>query len=657
MAFLTDFTIDYVNRRIKHTSGKTVYTANEMYSALQDLFDELDQMDDPVPMSAQTPTEYTLINGWFMDEESFKYIKGGAIKTSGWDAGLYNDGIRTLTFNAAGYVNIADTDIGKPVVGSTSGHSGTLLAYNNTTRQWWVRVDSTADTFQAGEEVTITGGTVTTGNSLATTQTGEVLYANIYSLGTLAEVAFTLNGAHSAGATSVTVTETVDSTVPQTGYIHLSADGGVTYKPYKYSSWTGSTFTLDATEHPTGLEEAYADGDMAAIYPNIYVVQNGTKLAGWWPTGHIDILVRVIDWDGTEIDGAQVTVFCRNWTDLYDHFPIDLSAGGRNAVPLATFDDLNNQSDLTTVEGWAHTAIGGTNASGVNITFGAVSKDINDGNGPQPYDVTVDCAGMPLSQVYEVLKWVTREGSTTTLNSVDGEQYISANAAYAPVKASPFGTYAGGTLFGARGVWLENLHPDDVQSYQLIDSNGVTRTPPNYQNVEILGLEVGDRVSVFRTTGDNYDIDTAMFTSHATNNTSGSATFEVNEVIPSDVPSEGYIRVVNADGTQERYHYSSWSGSVFTLDATDHPTGLSKNYDGTSTAYVPFIDTEAGGAAVGATWNGTDKKLYVTVIYTADRYLMARVRKKGILPFQIKGVFSSTGYRASAIRTPDTIVQ
>lgn len=68
MAIQDDFTIDYVNKRIYHSSGTTIYTVNALYSYLQNTFDEPEQMDDPIPMSAQTPTEYTLINGWFMNE-------------------------------------------------------------------------------------------------------------------------------------------------------------------------------------------------------------------------------------------------------------------------------------------------------------------------------------------------------------------------------------------------------------------------------------------------------------------------------------------------------------------------------------------------------------------------------------------------------------
>ena len=37
-----EFSIDYANRRIYHSSGATVYTVNALYSWLMDTFDELD---------------------------------------------------------------------------------------------------------------------------------------------------------------------------------------------------------------------------------------------------------------------------------------------------------------------------------------------------------------------------------------------------------------------------------------------------------------------------------------------------------------------------------------------------------------------------------------------------------------------------------------
>jgi hypothetical protein len=197
MAIQDDFTINYGTKRISHTSGSTVYSANALYSWLQDTFDELAQLDDDVPMSAATPTEYSWIDGWaFNSDSDYEYISGGAI----------------------------------------------------------------------------------------TDTTNDDLWANAYTLGTIV-----------AGA-------------------------------------------------------------------QIYVIQNGSEITPWWGTGHIDVLLKVKS-GGVEIDNGIVTFFIRDLGSTFDNFEIDLTAGGRNAVPLATANDANNQTAEGTIAGWTD----------VTITFGTIS--------------------------------------------------------------------------------------------------------------------------------------------------------------------------------------------------------------------------------------------------------------------------------------------
>ena len=76
----SDFTINTTTKKISHTSGSTVYTVNAFYSWLMDVFAQLDHMAYDVPMSAQTPTNYSLINSWTMNADSdFQFLMSGAI--------------------------------------------------------------------------------------------------------------------------------------------------------------------------------------------------------------------------------------------------------------------------------------------------------------------------------------------------------------------------------------------------------------------------------------------------------------------------------------------------------------------------------------------------------------------------------------------------
>ena len=243
------------------TTKSTVYTTRALYSFIQDTFDELGQMDDTVPMSAQTPTEFTLINGWFIDDTSVKFLKGGALQTSGYD-GV----IQIITFGST-YTNARNSDIGKTVQ-DDSVDTGALLHFNNTTKKWWVRWGTT---IASGSTMTITSGTGAGTTNTTGDYAGEDLYANVYTLGSIA-------------------------TNPN---------------------------------------------------PQTYIFQNSSSITPWWGRGDadaaIDVLVKVKE-SGTEIDGANITVYIRQFGDLYDHFTIDLSNGGRNAVPLSSATDLNNNT-------------------------------------------------------------------------------------------------------------------------------------------------------------------------------------------------------------------------------------------------------------------------------------------------------------------------
>jgi len=63
-----------------------------------------------------------------------------------------------VVFASGGYSNALNSDIGKAVVGGTSGNSGTLISFNNTDKIWYIKPDTSADTFSTAESITITSG-------------------------------------------------------------------------------------------------------------------------------------------------------------------------------------------------------------------------------------------------------------------------------------------------------------------------------------------------------------------------------------------------------------------------------------------------------------------------------------------------------------------
>lgn len=78
---------------------------------------------------------------------------------------------RTLTFNVSGYVNCIEADVGKQVLGATSGDTSILISYNNTARTWIVEMDDSGDLFDVSEVASVQSGTgsgTTTGASVLT---------------------------------------------------------------------------------------------------------------------------------------------------------------------------------------------------------------------------------------------------------------------------------------------------------------------------------------------------------------------------------------------------------------------------------------------------------------------------------------------------------
>lgn len=704
MSVATDFTLDTNNLIISHTSGTTVYTSNQLYSQIQDWMDDATYMDFTPPMSAQTPTDYQIINGWYLDEGCIEWLNGGAITTTGYANAIYK-----LTLSSSGYTSAVSGDIGKTVTDSTN--TGTLLAYDNTNYVWWIR--KVSGTFTTGA-VTITSGTGA--GTVTATATGEMAFPNIYTLGS------------------------IDTTGnEQQIYITQKSLAGV----YTHIKIWGASSNADPTP----------DGSTQHIDVLVKTQEAGTAI----DSGNLTLFLRNYPSAGTVTSTHAV--------DLYDNFSLS-ALSGRNAVPLATSADINNTTDTTTVSGYsdigiyfingtiAHGSVTGTyttfeaisNGSGVsgvlvsddgstmtlaNVSGGtfASSDTLTGGSSAATctasanqvlndttrlygeaftqdtshnYSIIIDCATRTLAEVYEYLKYVTRQASTFqtyevkktgasawSINELDGEQYILAfedsygSSSYSPVKASPFGTFAGGKLFAAQGVWLQNMDSNDAKSFQLTDSSGSVRNPPNFVTLSISKLSyagsVGDSLSVFLASSGT-TVEKSQYTA-ASGNSSGNGTFVVNETITPDTPSAGYIRVVQNSTSpvaEQRYYYSSWTGSTFTLASHTDGYGnslsatLTQTYTATTdTAYVPYLDDLMATSGSVPTLTGPGSDGYytasVSVIYKSvadggpgDRSLVIRVRRyngttDSILPFEATGTLTSQGFSTSAIRTTDSI--
>ena len=462
-----DFTVYYLSetrqKRIVWSGTTGTYSVRELYIALQDLFDEPTQMDDGIPINAITPTEYQIglidlddqQDPWYIDGTTTQHLYGGGLISKDYPrVATVRTGIVVIKRSGT---NIVSGDIGNTIT-HADGDSGTLLFVSG--EYLVIRPASNAAT----DNWDSTSGDVTCNFHIDTqilaAATGGTTWANIYTIGTLA----------------------------------------------------------------SGTE--------------IYIIQAGTKITAWWPSGHIDILQRIVI-QGTLLDSGVITIFAREYGKLYDHYQTIMTTGGRSPIPLATSTDLNNTTDISTIAA----------LSGITFTFGADTKDLSNGNGLQPYDVVINCGGNTIKNFYEYTKYVTRRTSTTSLNGLNGEQYTGVGtlrlsydtrtAAFTQglavstatgtaiitadhyngdntgiltlhtvrgtftdnqaitdsstgaalvngtpetlieVKIAPFGTFAGGKFYGARGVYVYNMAGADSNNYQLTDSTDTIQTPPS----------------------------------------------------------------------------------------------------------------------------------------------------------------------------------
>jgi len=143
---------------------------------------------------------------------------------------------------------------------------------------------------------------------------------------------------------------------------------------------------------------------------------------------------------------------------------------------------------------------------------------------------------------------------------------------------SPFGTFAGGTYFGARGVLLDDWLSADENAFNLspLDNNGTAVSRPQAITLTVSNL-VGtdestitdDRVAIFRLTGAGGQIDKTEYSSDGTGAIAGTS-LVVDTAITQDTPGKstgGVVRIRDeSDNNQDyRIRFSSWSTSTFTL--------------------------------------------------------------------------------------------
>jgi len=364
--------------------------------------------------------------------------------------------------------------------------------------------------------------------------------------------------------------------------------------------------------NPIGINTAADSGNKSG---ELYVTVSSTS--GTWTVGNF-----LAD----DTTGAVGKIGKIDGNDIY----LNAVRGGTltpaNGCTEYTDRELQTAGDATATISTVTNVVAGY--SDITNTFGAISRDLNNGAGSQSYDVEIDCAGRAMTEVYEWLKYITRYGSTGatyTVNGDDGQEYRSTTeGTYTDVKVAPFGTLAGSTFYGARGVWVTNYLAAD---FVLIDASATEQSPPNYQKVDVTHASLsGCNIFVAEISGSAIVKDQYTINSVTSNTIVATASIDINKV-----PQSGSLRVGDT-----RYTYTGFSGTTFSGVSPD-PTGETGDF------YVPLLDILADAA----------QELSDNIIYNSDISVRTSVRKYGFKPYDVDTSFGSTGLAFSPILTLD----
>lgn len=367
-------------------------------------------------------------------------------------------------------------------------------------------------------------------------------------------------------------------------------------------------------------------GTLVANSP-IYITQNNAKITKYWQdadASNFQILVKA-KVAGALIDGGNITVYSRKYGQTYSHFDVNLAAGGEQPAALSTSVDGNVSISAAAAE-----AIWNT----ITVTVADTTQDLGGGQGAKLHKGTIALNGSTtLAQAYQALMWATSENSTATINGAPGWRYRKLMTGYEERPEAPFGRFAGGKFFVARGWWLTGVMAADSKNYELIADDGTVETPPTSVQVQVAGLTAGDYVLVARDNGSG-GINTTEYTVSA----SAAATSVTVPSLKVDTPASGVIRIAG-----DRYTYTGRSGTTLSgLSPAVKAGGYSS-----APAFVPLID----GVASGATMNSANFQF--ASAFTCRYRVRNGAGGTAIVPFESTLSVTETGGSGTAVRNAD----
>lgn len=180
----------------------------------------------------------------------------------------------------------------------------------------------------------------------------------------------------------------------------------------------------------------------------------------------------------------------------------------------------------------------------------------------------------------------------------------------------PFvGASTGSAIIGAFGF---GIGADDLAVADLLtDLTNTPRQPPNNVTRTITGLVSGeDRILVTNNLAG--DIDFAQLSLNTLLNGVAETAVVVTTTIPTDTPTSGQIAIELASGNYRFVAYTSYTGSTFTIAATDFSGDVAA---ATNNVFIAYVNELATGTSAA-----------FTQVYSSDRTFFLRRRDGGVTP-------------------------
>lgn len=472
----------------------------------------------------------------------------------------------------------------------------------------------------------------------------------------------------------------------------------------------------------TGVTETiYAGFVNFGNVETIQIIQNGAVLTDdWWnqilvtagPRSEAGISHRFmlkVRTGGANVDNRKVIGISRRFGYTYSEFTVNFAGEGNNVLALSEVSDLNNQTAEGTVAAYSIT----------NTTEGYNLIDVDNNGTPETYYAEWD-ANTPtnsINDLYEYSKYLTREGSASTLYGLNGELFRGITHEIAI--SSPSGTFVepelvtwtGGsgqllaidsTTAGTK-MWIQLLTGVIPATQTLTGAGGGTATSGTVTSRPLsfpfIGASTGSALiggyGVGVETNDLTNNDTLFDLTNTSINPPNNVTFAVGGLVSGEdrvlvAPWDGTTTDSNGDPAIQQDQLSiataltidnvtsvvvaetipSDTPSTGTIRVVDN-NGFDRRLEYSSYTGSTFTISSTDGQEDFATVNASiGNDVYITYIdklataatasftavYSSDRDLVVVVRDGGVSPikqFISSATFGSSNTTVTAIRTSD----